>query len=70
MNQEEAMYFNKSLFNGKPECDLCGTTPNPDKEILRTDQSICLCTDCSCHFEAIPEKIGESVERFLIGNVL
>ncbi len=64
------MYFNKVLFYETPDCDLCGATPNPDMEIIKTKQSVCLCPDCTGHVEAMPEKLGQSVERFLLGNVL
>ncbi len=62
------MHFNKSMYCESPSCDLCGNTPIP--ETIKTAKSISLCPDCTGDIHSMPDVLGESVERFLLGNVL
>lgn len=51
-------------------CDLCGG-PEPIHKITQSETGVALCRQCLKHFNNIPPgKIRQSVERFLIGNVL
>ncbi len=51
-------------------CSLCGENI-PYGKIHEIDDFVYLCSDCFKHYENLPEeKIKESIERFMIGNVL
>jgi hypothetical protein len=52
-----------------PQCDLCGHRP-PEPQMVTTVHSIRLCPECLRKLEVMPEKLKETVEKFLIGNVL
>ena len=51
------------------QCDLCGER-NPEGEIYKSDDMIYLCLECLQKIEAVPQNVRESMERFLLGNVL
>lgn len=51
-------------------CDLCGIHVLPSS-IETTSTYIQLCAKCSKHYHNLPSgKVKESIERFLIGNVI
>lgn len=50
-------------------CDLCGKK-NPDGEIYQSNTFICLCADCLKKLDAMPGKMKENIERYLMGNVI
>jgi hypothetical protein len=51
-------------------CDLCGKNSLHGR-IHQNEDLVCLCSDCLNHLEVLPDgKIKESIENFLIGNVL
>lgn len=53
----------------QPACDLCGRK-SPQSQMVISVQSISLCTECMKKLETLPEKLKETVEKFLIGNVI
>jgi len=51
-------------------CDLCGQL-TPSNKIHKTEDYIYLCPDCLKYLNVVPGgKIKDSIERFLIGNVI
>jgi hypothetical protein len=50
-------------------CDICEGM-FPFGKILRADNYLNLCSNCSMHLESLPEPIKGIVTKFLIGNVL
>lgn len=54
----------------KSNCDLCGR-PTETCKIVRTEGSADLCPKCHDHFMKIPNGLlKQSIERFIIGNVI
>ena len=54
----------------RQHCDLCGVLM-PVSRLQCTDGKAQLCEQCYNHFRSIPPgKVRESVERFLLGNVI
>jgi hypothetical protein len=51
------------------QCDLCGKRP-PEEEIFKSQNYICLCSTCLKKLKAMPENMKDTVEDFLLGNVL
>jgi hypothetical protein len=51
------------------QCDLCGKKP-PEEEIFKSQNYICLCSTCLKKLKAMPENMKDTVEDFLLGNVL
>ena len=49
------------------QCDLCGGK-SPQGEIYKSDHSIYLCPRCMKKIATSPNKIKESLERFLLGE--
>ena len=50
-------------------CDFCEKRVT-DRLIHQTESGLLLCPDCCQHMETLPNDIEESLERFLLGNVL
>ena len=50
-------------------CDFCEKR-SPTKSIHRTETGLQLCPDCLKHMETLSRSMVESVERFLLGNVV
>lgn len=61
--------MSKDTQDPRPQCDLCGGKPS-EPETVRCVNSICLCPQCVKKLETMPQKLKETVEKFLIGNVL
>ncbi|MCU0572407.1 MAG: hypothetical protein MUC41_05375 [Syntrophobacteraceae bacterium] len=59
----------EKLMDKTIQCDLCGEK-NPEGEIYKSDDMIYLCPECLRKIEAVPQSVRESMERFLLGNVL
>lgn len=58
-----------STPKGSCACDLCGE--NSHKKIRRTEDYLCLCSDCSTHKGIMAQGIiMESAVRFMMGNVM
>lgn len=54
---------------GRPQkCELCGHILNPHVEIYKTHTL--LCSTCFQQMDTLPEVLANSLERFLIGNVV
>jgi hypothetical protein len=51
------------------QCDLCGKKP-PEEEIFKSQNYICLCATCLKKLKAMPEDMKDTVEDYLMGNVL
>jgi hypothetical protein len=50
-------------------CDLCEEKV-ADSQIHQTETGLLLCPDCCHYMEALPRVFEESLERFLLGNVV
>lgn len=50
-----------------PNCELCEKKLNPTVNLYH---DICLCSDCFQHIQNLPPVVANSLERFLIGNVV
>jgi hypothetical protein len=50
-------------------CDFCEEKVT-DRQIHQTETGLLLCPDCCRYMETLPSRIEESVERFLLGNVV
>jgi hypothetical protein len=61
--------MSKEVQESSPPCDLCGRKPSPP-EMAKSVNSICLCAECMKKLQVMPQKLKETVEKFLIGNVL
>ena len=59
----------KKFIDKTIQCDLCGAK-NPKGEIYKSVDLIYLCPKCLRKIVAMPETIKESIERFLLGNVV
>lgn len=59
----------EKLIDKTIQCDLCGEK-GTEGEIYKSDYLIYLCPECLRKIEATPESIRESIERFLLGNVI
>lgn len=51
-----------------PRCNLCERKMNPTVRIY--NDNIHLCSACFHRIRNLPEIVAESVERFLLGNVV
>lgn len=59
----------EKLMDDAIRCDLCGEK-GPEGEIYKSADLIYLCPECLRKIEAAPQNVRESMERFLLGNVL
>ncbi len=59
----------EELIDKTIQCDLCGEK-NPEGEIYKSSDLIFLCPECLQKIEATPERLRESINRFLLGNVI
>ena len=59
----------QKLIDETIQCDMCGAN-GPKGEIYKSEDLIYLCPRCFEKIEAAPTNIRDSMERFLLGNVL
>jgi len=58
-----------NITNSDHPCDVCEKKV-ADRQIHQTETGLLLCPDCCHYIESLPGAIEESVERFLLGNVV
>ncbi len=51
------------------QCDLCGKRP-PEEEIFKSPNYIYLCSTCLKKLKTMPEDMKDTLEDYLMGNVL
>jgi hypothetical protein len=51
------------------QCDLCGKCM-PEEEIFKSQNYIYLCSTCLKKLKAMPKDMKDTVEDYLLGNVL
>lgn len=61
----DGIYIN----NSDHPCDFC-EKKIADRQIHQTETWLLLCPDCLLYMETLPRVLEESVERFLLGNVI
>lgn len=63
-------YIRLFQMNQGEACELCGSNDMPVKDQSPIDGSICLCSKCSNYIKTLPIYGKDSIERFLLGNVI
>ena len=63
------LLYGTNCSNSDCLCDYCENR-SPTKLIHLTETGLQLCPSCLQHIEALPRSVEESVERFLLGNVV
>lgn len=58
-----------NCHNPVQQCDFC-EEKTASRPAHQTDCGLFLCPDCLHYMENLPGSIGESLERFLVGNVV
>ena len=59
----------EKVNNPDVQCDLCGKRP-PDGQIYKSPNYIYLCSVCLKKLKAMPEEIKDTLEDYLMGNVI
>jgi hypothetical protein len=59
----------EKLTDPDVQCDLCGKRP-PEEEIYKGKNYIYLCSTCLKKLKAMPEDMKDTVQDYLMGNVL
>ena len=57
------------VTNTDVQCDLCGQRPR-EREVYKSDNFLYLCSDCLKKLQAMPEEMKDSLEEYLMGNVI
>ena len=61
--------YGLNINNSDNLCDFCEKMVT-NRQIHQTETGLLLCSDCCRYMETLPSGIEESVERFLLGNVV
>ena len=61
--------YGTNIYNSDYHCDFCEKKVT-NRKIHQTETGLLLCPGCCHYMETLPSGIEESVERFLLGNVV
>lgn len=61
--------YEKSYIVQGQACDMCGGDSRYI-DAYKSDNSICLCSECSDYIGKLPIYSKNCIKRFLIGNIL
>lgn len=59
----------KIITDTSAGCDLCGDKPH-DGRLYLNEKQIYVCEICRLKLEAMPAKVRDKIEHYLIGNIL